>query len=670
MQIIPKTKKDFMWVLWGVKEVKDAIQKSIEKKKEIYKQIKSIPKEKRNFENTIYALEVSSYELKSTISPMVILQETSPNKKLRDEIHKIIDETNKKLIDIIYDEEIYEILKEYATRNSKKEKLDDDERLLLKDTLRGYKRMGFDLSKSKREILKKNLKQLSELENKFAKNINDYEDSIIVTEEDLFGLSDTYKQNLQKSLSAQAGKSSDYLVSLKYPEIGPFMEYCKNPKKREELAIKNLKKGGKENVKLLNKIISLRDKNAKLLGYTSHAHYVIEENMAKTPTNVWKLIYNINQKSRKKAHDELEELRLLKVEETGDKKTKLEFYDIAYYSNKLQKIKFTIDTEEVRKYFPFDKVKDGVFATYSKLFSISFVILKGYPTIHPDVEMFEIKDKHKNIVGYISLDLYPREGKFGHAAMFDVVDGRCVSFRSEEYIAPYAVMVANFAKPLGGKASFLSHGEVETFFHEFGHVMHGVLTKARYSSQSGTSVSRDFVEVPSQMLENWAWDKKVIESMSEYQDKPHQRMPKKMIDDLIASKKFMIGYHILRQSILGMLDMSLHSGGKTKDSNKLYIDMVKENTGIDLPKDSIFTAGFGHLMGYDAGYYSYMWSLVYAYDIFSRFKKEGLLNSKTGEDLKKCILEKGGSVEEMKQIVAFLGRKPNNKAFLEEMGLK
>ena len=664
MQTIPKTKKDFMWVKWGIKDMETEVANAIEKKKEIYRQIKLIPEKQRTFENTIYALELSGYGLDSVINPINMLRETSPEKIIRDTAHKILDDTQKVLIDIVYDEDIYNAIKYYKDKNSKREKLVDDEKLFLKDTLRSYKKMGFELSKNKREIYKKNLKELSELENKFSKNINDYKDLIIVTEEELKNLPDTYKSNLNKN------KDGDYIVSLDYPEIGPFMQLCQNEQKRKELSIKNYRKGGEENVKLLKKILDIRNKNAKMLGYVSHAHYVTEDNMAKTPANVWKLIQNINKKSKKVALEELEELRLLKSKETGNKNANLEFFDIAYYSHKLQKQKFKVDSEEIRKYFSFNKVKEGVFKTYSKLFSISFEKMKGMPTIHSDIEMFEVKDKKKKIIGYISLDLYPRDGKFGHAAMFDLVCGRCASFHSDKYIAPYACMVANFPKPLRGKSSFLSHGEVETFFHEFGHMMHGVLTKARYKSQSGTNVSRDFVEVPSQMFENWAWDKKVIESMSEYQDKPHQKMPKKIIDDLINSKKFMTGYFAMRQSILGILDMSLHWGGKFQNPDKLYIKMIKENTGIILPKDAIFTAGFGHLMGYDAGYYSYMWSLVYAHDIFSKFKKDGIFNSKTGELFKKIILEKGGSEDEMKQIINFLGRKPNNKAFLEEIGLK
>ncbi len=664
MQTIPKIKKDFEWVSWGTKEIASEIKRGVEHIQKAYSKIKAVPDAERTFENTLYALESSDHLFKDTAECIVLLKETSPDKKIRDFAHKILDAAQKELIDIAYDREIYKAVKYYAEKNAKKEKLAEDEKLLLRDTLRGYKRMGFDLPTKKLEVLKKNLKELSELESKFSKNLNDYQDHITVTEADLDGLPDTYKKNLKKD------KKGNYLVSLQYPELGPFMQFSKNAKKREELARKDLQQGGKENVKLLQRIIRLRHAKARMLGYQSHAHYAIENNMAKTPAAAWKLIHDMNRRSRKASHQELEELRVFKAEETADPHAVLRFFDIAYYTRILKKNTFSIDAEEVRKYFPFTKVKEGVFAVYVKLFSVTFEKMKGVPTIHPDVEMFEVKDKRKNIIGYFSLDLYPRDGKFSHlGAMFPIISGRTASFRSDTYVAPYAAMVGNFAKPLSGKPSYMSHGEVQTFFHEFGHLMHGVLTRARYSAQAGTSVAIDFVEVPSQMFENWAWDKKIIISMSEHHE-TRAVMPTKMISDLIASKRFLPGYSITRQTTLGMLDMSLHWRGKTQNPDKLYIKMVKENTGIDLPKEAIFTAGFGHLMGYDAGYYSYLWSLVYAYDIFSRFKKEGLLNTKTGADLKRTILEKGGSREEMDSMKEFLGRKPNNKAFLEEMGLK
>lgn len=660
---IPKTKKDFAWMHWGVKDIEEAVKASIERMRQMYADVKTVPDPARTFENTMYALETAGTIPDDVLQLVAMLMNTSPDKEIRETAHRVIDEAQKEILDITYDENIYKAVRYYADRNSKKEKLLDEEKKLLKESLRGYKRAGFELSKAKRDQLKSNLKELAELSNKFEKNINDYQDHIVVTPADLEGLPMHYIENLKKD------KDGNYIVTLQNPDYIPFMQNSKNAKKREELAIKNYKEGGTANLRILEKVLALRNKNAKLLGYQSHAHFVIEENMAKKPEAVLKLIEGLAKKVYKKRLQDLQDLQKLKASDLGDPKAEIRYYDIAYYGKKLQMERHNIDKEEIRKYFPFENVKAGVFEAYSKLFSVTFERIKGYPVLHPDVELYQVRDKKGAVVGYFSLDLYPREGKFTHAAVLNAFKSRSASFRSSEYLPAYSAMMANFPKPSKKTPSLLSHGEVTTFFHEFGHIMHGVLSRARYASQSGTSVAHDFVEVPSQMFENWAWDKKIIAAMSSHYQ-TQAPMPKKMIDDLVSAKHFMRASHIMGQAVYGMFDMKLHMGGKVPSLNKLFMQMSRQYLGIELPKESLFPAGFGHIMGYDAGYYGYMWSLVYSFDIFSVFKKEGLLNPKVGERFKVSILEKGGSREEMDSMVEFLGRKPNNKAFLEEMGLK
>ena len=372
--------------------------------------------------------------------------------------------------------------------------------------------------------------------------------------------------------------------------------------------------------------------------------------------------------------EEFKEILLLKREITKNPKATLDYYDVsniqAYNMSELKKRKFGIDNEKVREYFPLEVVKRGTLEIYSKLFSVKFVKLFGYPTWHKDVEVYAVRENGKT-VAYFMFDLYPREGKYGHAAVFDIIPGRVsVEKGKEKYNPPVACMVTNFKKPTKAMPSLLTHDEMETFFHEFGHVVHVVLTKARYASQSGANVAIDFVEAPSQMLEHWVWDKKMLNILSGHYKNPAKKLPKILLDNLLAAKNHMIAFWAVRQLVLASLDMEVHTSSAVKDANKVLNQVMWDYFGITMPRGSIYPAGFGHIGGgYDAGYYGYMWSDVYAADMFTRFEKEGLLNKKTGADYKKWILEKGSSMDEMELVKKFLGRKPNNKAFLKERGL-
>jgi thimet oligopeptidase len=657
MKIKTLTPKDFSWTKWSEKDFKDFPQKAIEEIKKDYAEIKKIPSKERNFENTLMALERAGKNYGQLLTYVDFLAEVSPEKSVREAASKVGEEYSKLVVDIIYDEEVYRALKEYE---AKREKLAPDAKKLLKDTMRGYKRMGFDLPKEKRNLLKKNLKELSRLAISFRKNINDYKDSITLTKKEAYGLPERYLEGLSKD------KNGNFIVTLEYPDIGPFLENSPNDKKRKEITDKNLKKGGKKNIQILTKIINLRHENAKLLGYKSLAHYVIEERMAKTPEKVMQFLNDLYNKVRNGAKKEREEVANQKREILGDKKAKYDYFD-GYYVNQLKKKKYSVDNDKVREYFPFEKVKEGLFEIYQMLLNVSFEKVKGYQLWHRDVELYSVKDKGE-IIAYFAMDLFPREGKYGHAAMFPLIGGREEEWNGEVvYVAPFATLVCNFPKPQKSHPSLLSHGEVETLFHEFGHVMHGILTKARFESQSGTNVTWDFVEMPSQMLESWVWDKAMLKKLSGH-FKTGEKLPDDLIDRMINAKRFMNFSHYLRQMILALYDMKLHMQVPKQDISSIYSKMTKKGVDIALPKDQLFPAGFGHIgAGYAAGYYSYAWAESLAHDMFSRFEKEGLLNKKTGLDYRKWILEKGSSMEEMDLLKGFLGRLPNNKAFLKEV---
>ena len=666
MKTIELTKKDFAWTKWSPKDIEKVAEFVVAEKKKRYAEIKKIPASERTFENTIYAIESSDYGLGDKIGYIQTLSSVSPDKKVRDSSREAMQKISKQMIDIEYDPKMYQAVKNYVKNQKKlKEKLDEADKKLLKDMLRGYKRMGFDLSKDKQKELKKILKQKNKISTSFDRNLNEWKDYILATKDELEGLPERYIEGLEKDK-----KSGKYKVTLEYPDMLPFMANAKSANKRKELMDKSLQKGGKQNIKFIEEMIVLRNKKAKLLGYKNFADFQTEDRMAKNSKNVLKFINTLMKKAQKGAMAELVELTKKKEEEFDGKFKSLKYYDIAFYSNKLRKEKFGIDSEALREYFPLEHVKTEMFNIFGNLFGISFEKVKGYTFWHKDVELYAIKEKGKRI-SYFLMDMFPREGKYGHACAQDISYARNKNFNGEERVAPLACLIVNFLKPTKKNPSLLSHGDVDTLFHEFGHILHFCLSKSKYASQSGFNVAWDFVEMPSQILENWTWNEKILKRISKHY-KTGNPIPSSMIKNIIKAKLHMIKYFVVRSSILGLFDMELHTK-KVKNIPALYNKLTKTYTGITMPKENIFPAGFGHIMhGYEAGYYSYMWALVFADDMFSKFKKAGLSSKqvkRVGAEYKKWILEKGSSMEEMKLVENFLGRKPNNKAFLKGIGI-
>ncbi len=652
--------EDFLWVQWDAAAVTKKIQEILSEKREHYEAIKAIPKGEKTFENTIFGIESSDYPNEGIVNAIELLMNVSPNAKVRDAARIAIEELQKGMIDIEYDEKIYQALKEYRAA---KESLEGERNKLFKDMLLAFKRMGFELNPEKRTVFKENLKQETELAVRFVKNINEYDDVMLVHPSETKGLPEQYLKGLSRDAEG------NYIVTLKYPDYFPFMENAKNSKKRKELANKNLKKGGEENMRILARILELREKNARLLGYANHADFRIEGRMAKNAKRVRHFLDRLAKELSSKSRKDIKELLALKKKTDNPAAQEIAHYDIAYYMNQLKKERFAVDMEQLREYFPFSSVKEGVFRTYETLFSIRFVKCKGYALWHGDAELYQVEDKRENVLAFFILDLYPREGKYGHAAMFPLIHGRnMLPDEGGGYVTPLCAMIANFNKPTAENPSLMDHKEVLTFFHEFGHVMHHCLTSATYASQSGTAVPRDFVEAPSQMFEYWGWDSEILKMVSSHY-RTGEKLPDAVLHNLRNTEYFMEGYSTMRQLVFALFDLALHTSAAHDDPARLYNAMVKQYQGITMPADALFPAGFGHLVGYDAGYYGYLWSRVYTADMFTKFEKGGILNPKIGEEYKKWILEPGSGVEAMDLIKGFLGRNPSEKVFLKEIGI-
>lgn len=619
----------------------------------------AIPQAERTFENTIMGYERAFDNYGNALGMSGFLSYVSTDKKFRDAANDLQMQISQYMVDVATRRDVYKAIREYTDTNPR---LDPVQAKLVKEMLIGFKNSGMDLNDADLEKFKALNKEKAEYIIKFDKNIQEYKDPLAVTQEQLRGLGEDYIQKLSKT---DDGK---YLVTLDYPDYVPFMQNADDEQARKELEFKFNRRGGQENVELLEKTLTLRREIARLLGYKNHAELRLEDRMAKNPKTVMAFLKDLQKKLKPLGKKEDKDMIVYKNSKTGKNSRTLYSWESGYWSNKFRKENLELDSEKIKEYFPSQVVIDGMLDLFGGVFGITFEPV-DIPVWHPDVKAFKIKDKASGeLVAYFYMDLYPREGKYKHAACFGLVEGE--EKQDGTYQIPFVAIVANLNKPSGDTPSLLKHSEVETLFHEFGHVLHNALTKAKYSAFSGTSVSWDFVEAPSQMLERWAWDPQVLKKISKHY-KTGEALPDDLIKRMIAAKNFGAGGMYLRQDFFAQYDMTLHTADTTPDTTKLYFELTKKIRGLPLTKGTIPQASFGHIMGgYDAGYYGYLWSEVIAEDFFGEFKKNGIFNPETGLKFRREILEKGGTLDEEKMVENFLGRPADNKPFLKSIGLE
>ncbi len=618
----------------------------------------AIPKKDRTFDNTILGYERAFDRYGEALGMSGFLSYVSTDKAFRDAALALQMQISQYMVDVATRRDVYRAIREYTDA---KPKLEGEEAKLVRDMLIGFKNSGMDLNDEDLEKFKALNKQKAEYVMKFDKNIQEYKDPLPVTREGLKGLGEDYVGKLEKN------QDGNYLITLDYPDYVPFMLNAEDESARKELEYKYNRRGGEENVALLEKTVTLRRQIAKLLGYKTHADLKLKNRMAKKPAAVFDFLKELEKKLKPMAKKEDQELLSYKNAKTGRQSDTLYPWESGYWSNKYRKEHLDLDSEKIKEYFPSQVVVDGMLELFGTVFGVAFEPA-DIPVWHPDVKAFKIVDARSlELLAYFYMDLYPREGKYKHAACFDLVSGE----RKPDgtYQTPFVAIVANMNKPSQDIPSLLKHGEVETLFHEFGHVLHNALTRAKYSALSGTNVSGDFVEVPSQMLERWAWDPAVLKSVSKHY-KTGEPLPDDFINRMLAAKNFGAGGQYLRQNFFARYDMTLHTRAKTPDSTKLYFDLTQKVRGLPLTPGTIPQAAFGHLMGgYDAGYYGYLWSEVIAEDFFGEFAKSGLRNPETGLKFRREILERGGTLEEEEMVENFLGRKVSNEPFLKSIGL-
>ncbi|KAJ1904052.1 metalloendopeptidase [Coemansia sp. IMI 209127] len=622
------------------------------------------------FDNVIVPLASRENEQSAQYLVVTFLQNISTDRKVRDASTAAEERLNDFEVESNMREDVYKVVRAVFDNESEMAKVSPEDRRLVEKMELQYRRNGLALGKEDRENLGDINKQILELGVRFSRNVNEGDGRILLTREELEGLPDSYFDS--RTTETEDGVEK-YVVTTKYPDLVPAMQLAKREDTRRRLLYVEETRCP-ENIPLLQKAAKLRLQAARLLGYKTHAEFILEVNMAKTPQAVAEFESDLRKRLNALADSEIVEIEELKKADkkaAGEPFTGLYTWDFRYYSNLVKERKHNIKDEEVKQYLPMKEVTRGVLDIYQEMLSLRFVKVVDPPVWHADVEMYEVWEAAEDtFIGHFYLDLYPREGKYNHAAVwpirprFERPDG------SHEY--PVAAMVANFPKPTSSTPALLKHTDAVTFLHELGHVFHSICSVTKWGRLHGTSTEHDFVEAPSQMLENWGWEPSVLRRFAvHYQT--GEPIPEDLVKRLVAAKNEGAGLFNLRQVFFGLFDMAIHNTTDDDIDIKAIYSGLREEVGRFKNGDaeSWGAATFGHMMGgYDARYYGYLWSLVFSADMYAaRFVKEGVRNSQTGLDYRHEILQPGGSRDAAISLEEFLGRKPNNEAFLKSIGL-
>ena len=622
----------------------------------------AIPADRRDFTNTVRALEDAYTSYWFVPKNLSLLSYFHQDSAVRDAAANLEAIGVDKKLSVFARKDVYKALKEYADTNPQ---LNHEDMRLLSKWLERFERAGMALSEKDAEAYAQlNTERLNKI-TRYNVNLNNYKDELVVGREELDGLGETYINRLERT------KDGKYIVTLKYPDYNPFMSSAKSEKARKALQEKFARRGGKENVKLLEDTVELRRKQAALLGFKRYPDYVLPVRMAKNYETLEAFLKNLQKEVTPLAQDEMKAYLKLQEETTGQQADEMTAWNLPYWSNQYKKKYYQVDDDKIKEYFPADKVISGMFEVFGNLFGITFT-QADLPVWHPEVVVYQIKDKKTGeLISNFYLDLFPRDGKYTHAATWSFVDR--FELPDGHMQTPSVVIAANFTPAGNGTPSLLEHSEVETLFHEFGHVLQMSMATSKYATLTGDNVAWDYIEAHSQLLENWAWQPQVLKKISAHY-KTGETLPDGLISSLVKSKNVGVAVAFLRQNFLGQYDLALHTAAKRVDSTNLYAQMMHNISGIPMTKGTYPQASFGHIMSltdpYDVGYYVYAWSLVIAQDIFSRFEDEGLFNADLGAKLRKYIYTPGTVYDENEMVEKFLGRPYNDKAFLKSLGIK
>jgi len=593
-----------------------------------------------------------------------------------EEIEKISEEFQEILTkyenDITLDSVLFNKVK-IVFKNIDNENLNTEETNVLEKMYKSFVRNGAILNEEDKNKIRSIDEEMSKLDLKFNENVRKANAAWFLTidnEKDLAGLPESAIEAARSE--AKNKKLEDkWVFTLDYPSLIPFMQYCENRELRKEMQMATGKKafGGEfDNAGNVKRMLELKEERAKLLGYKNHSYFVLEERMAKTPETVMEFLNNLNAKAKPASNRDHQRLVDLKNELTGD--ASFERYDSAFYTEILKKRELNIDDELLRPYFKLENVIQGVFDIATKLYDIKFKQVDDLPAFHEDVKTYEVYNIDDSFIGIFTADFFPRETKRPGAWMADIIPQ---GFMFGKVRHPHISITCNFTKPTETKPSLLSLDEVTTLFHEFGHALHGLLSKCTHCNVAGTNVFWDFVELPSQIMENWVLEKECLDMFATHYE-TGEKMPAEYVEKIKLSQQFLEGMATARQLSFGYLDMALHNT-EVKDISdivKFEDNIMKEFTPYTLNGETNMLCSFGHIFphgGYSSGYYSYKWAEVLDADAFEYFKQEGIFNKNVAKKFKENVLEKGGSEHPMELYEKFRGQKPNPDALLRRGGL-
>ncbi len=623
------------------------------------------------FKNSVEALERTGEQLNRVTGIFFNLNSAETN----EEIQKIAQEVSPLLSDfkndLLLNEALFKRVKSVYDRKDSLT-LTAEESMLLEKQYKGFARNGANLSEDKKEKLRKIDQDLSKLSLTFGEHVlaetNKYE--LHITDEDkLSGLPEGAKEEAADT-AKEKGKDG-WMFTLAYPSYIPFMTYADNRELRKELSLtfgsKAFHKDELDNQEIVLQIANLRYQRAQLLGYDSHAHFVLEERMAETPEKVNSFLDELLQKAKPAAQKEFAELETFAKGLDGI--DQLQKWDGAYYAEKLKQKRFNLDDEKLKPYFELKNVINGVFTVAKKLYGLSFEEVNDIDKYHPEVKTYRVTDADDALVAIFYADFHPRAGKRNGAWMTIYKQQEIKNGNNER---PHISIVCNFTKPTASKPSLLTFNEVTTLFHEFGHALHGMLANTTYASLSGANVYWDFVELPSQILENWCYEKETLELFATHY-KTGEVIPMEYVKKIKESAAFHEGMKTLRQLSFGMLDMAWHGGNPTeiKDVKAHEKEAFGETVLYPDVASNCMSTSFSHIFqgGYSAGYYSYKWAEVLDADAFAYFKEEGIFNKTVADKFKNFVLSQGGTEDPMELYIKFRGKKPNPDALLKRAGL-
>ena len=628
-------------------------------------------KEAPTFKNTIEALDGTGIQLDRITSIFFNLNSAETN----DEIQKIAQEISPALSDfkndLLLNEKLFKRVKQvYENRTSLS--LNKEQTMLLKKSYIGFTRNGANLSYKDKDKLREIDGKLSKLKLQFGENVLAETNKFylqITNEKELSGLPDGVIE--MAAQTAKEKKMTGWVFTLDYPSYVPFVTYSNLRELRKKITIafgqRAFKNNENDNQASILETVNLRHQRAQLLGYPSHAHFVLEERMAKTPEKVLEFLTELLEKAKPAAQSEFKKLEDFAKELDGI--DQLEKWDAAYYSEKLKQKLFDLDDEKLKPYFKLENVIEGVFKIANKLYQLNFKEVYDVDTYHKDVKTYEVTDQNKDFIALFYADFHPRAGKRSGAWMTSFKAQYKSNTKNER---PHISNVCNFTKPTKSKPSLLSFNEVTTLFHEFGHGLHGMLANTTYKGLSGTNVSWDFVELPSQLLENWCYEKEALELFAKHY-KSDEVIPMELIEKIKDSATFHEGMQTLRQISFGLLDIAWHGKDPSNIKNVKEFETLSFSATQLYPdvKKNCMSTSFSHIFqgGYSAGYYSYKWAEVLDADAFKYFKDHGIFNKKIAAKFKDTVLSQGGTCDPLELYIKFKGSKPNPEALLKRAGL-